>query len=175
MLDLFTQTQSNDFHWVVGLFAGNGATDVIRKANEVPLKTFYPIRFNGRGEPLPLWRPYLFIEHRNDLTTKICRSTKKFIKILSMRDDEGQEYPVMVRKHAINAHMQLLMSGKFNDRTYKRRHYGKGSIVRVMDGTFIDKRVILETDVEQDWPGTRKVPIDINGFKGSIELWKLSL
>jgi hypothetical protein len=175
MYDLFTQVQPDDFHWVVGLFAGSGATDAIRKANEVPLKTFYPIRFNGNGEPIPLWRPYLFIEHREDLTTMICRSTKKFIKILSMRDKWGQEYPVKVRKNAIDDHLTLLMSGRFNDRNYKRRRYGRGSIVRVVDGTFIDKRVRLLVDIEPDWPGTKKVAIDINGLRGSIELWKLSL
>jgi hypothetical protein len=30
-------------------------------------------------------------------------------------------------------------------------------------------------DIPSDMPGNRKVLTDINGLKGSIELWKLSL
>lgn len=173
--DLFDQQSVNDFHWIVAVFANTGAVDVIRKANEVPLKTFYPIRFNGRGEPIPMWRHYLFIEFRQFITAEICRSTKKFIKVITMRDNFGIEYPVMVRKNAINEHMGLLLSGKFNDKLRMRRFYGKGSFVRVIEGTFIDKRVKLDMDITPDMPGNKKVLVDINGFKGSIELWKLSL
>jgi hypothetical protein len=175
MQDLFGQVSSEDFHWVVGLFAGTGATEAIRKANDVPLRTFYPIRFNGRGEPMPLWRHYLFIEHRDNLTTMICRSTRKFIKILSMRDKWGQEYPVMVRKNAINDHLNLLLAGQFDERVRMRRFYGVGSLVRVIDGNFIDKRVRLEMDVDPKMPGTQKVSVSIGNWSGKIELWKLSL
>lgn len=175
MLDLFSQQSTEDFKWIVAVFASTGAVEAIRLANEVPLKTFYPIRFNGRGEPMPLWRPYLFIEYRRILTTQICRSTNKFIKVLTMRDNEGFEYPVMVRKNAIDEHMSLLLRGQFNAKVFKRRFYGRGSIVRVTDGNFIDKRVRLEMDVTPDMPGTKKVLININGWHGSIELWKLSL
>ena len=175
MIDLFGQVQQDDFHWVVGMFTGNGATDAIRRANQVPLRTYYPIRFNGKGEPVPLWRNYLFIEYREDLTSSLCRATKKFIKVLSMRDDEGNQYPIRVRRNAIDMHMQLLMKGKFDDKTFLRRFYGRGSLVRVVEGTFIDKRVRLEIDVTPDLPGNSKIPININGFKGSIDLWKLAL
>ena len=175
MLDLFGQVQSEDFHWIVAVFANTGAVEAIRKANEVPLRTFYPIRFNGRGQPIPLWRHYLFIEFRDYITSDVCRSTKKFIKVLSMRNEFGVEYPVMVRKNAINEHLGLLISGRFNDRTYLRRYYGKGSLVRVVEGNFIDKRVKLDMDVTPDMPGNKKVMIDINGWKGSVELWKLAL
>jgi hypothetical protein len=176
MFDLFNNQQStDDFLWIVAIFAGTGAIDAIRKANDVQLRTFYPIRFNIRGEPQPLWRPYLFIEHKDVITAKICRSTTKFIKVITMRDEFGIEYPVLVRKNSIDESLGLLLSGRFNSKTYSRRRYGKGSIVRVMEGTFIDKKVRLDMNVEPDMPGTKKVAIDINGFKGSIELWKLAL
>jgi hypothetical protein len=176
MLDLFAPQEVTDtFQWIVALFAGSGAVEAIKRANDIPLKTYYPIRFNGRGEPIPLWKNYLFMQYQENLTTQLCHSTRQFIKILSMRDDEGKIYPILVRKEAISENMRLLVSGRFNDKSYRRRHYGRGSIVRVVEGTFIDKRVRLEMDVEPDWPGTRKVIIDINGLKGSIELWKLSL
>lgn len=176
MLDLFCQQSSiDDFHWIVGLFSGCGATDAIKRANDVPLRTFYPIKFNGRGEPVPLWRSYLFIEFRECLTLQICRSTKSFLKIINMRDNAGQEYPVMVRKGAIDEHLKLLLSGRFNDKSITRPFYGKGSLVRVIDGNFLDKRVRLDMDVPSHMPGNKKVLIDINGLKGSIELWKLSL
>lgn len=175
MQDLFNQQSTEDFHWVVAVFASTGAVEAIKKANEVPLKTFYPIRFNGRGEPMPLWRPYLFIEYREILTAHVCRSTRKFIKVLQMVDNDGRSYPIMVRKDAINEHMSLLLRGHFDDKIYKRRFYGRGSIVRIVEGNFIDKRVKLEMDVTPEMPGTKKVMININGFKGSIELWKLSL
>lgn len=175
MQDLFAPQAQNDFKWVVAVFANTGATEAIRKANEVPLKTFYPIRFNHKGLPVPLWRHYLFIEFRNSITAQVCRSTTKFIKVLTMRDEEGIEYPVMVRKNAIDEHMGLLLAGKFNSRSTVRRYYGRGSLVRVLEGNFIDKKVRLESAVTPDMPGTRKIAIDINGWKGSIEIWKLAL
>jgi hypothetical protein len=173
--DLFAPQAQNEFKWVVAVFANTGATEAIRKANEVPLKTFYPIRFNHKGLPVPLWRHYLFIEFRNSITAQVCRSTKKFIKVITMRDDEGIEYPVLVRKNAIDEHLGLLLSGKFNSRPTIRRFYGKGSIVRVLEGTFIDKKVQLESNITPNMPGNKKVQIDIGGFKASIEIWKLAL
>jgi hypothetical protein len=176
VLDLFTNKPSvDDFQWMVALFSGYGATDVIRRANDVPLKTYFPIRFNGKGEPIPLWRNYLFIEFRDKLTLEICRSTSRFLKVLSIHDDEGVLKPILVRKDAINDHLEMLMRGHFNDRLYLRRFYGKGSFVRVIEGIFIDKRVRLEMDIEPGMPGNKKVLVDINGCRGSIELWKLAL
>jgi hypothetical protein len=176
MQDLFSSIQpSTDFSWVVAMFAGTGATDAIRRANDVPLKTYFPIRFNGNQEPIPMWRNYLFIEFRGMLTLNICRSTSKFLKIICAHDEEGILRPIMVRKNAIAESLELFQQGRFNDRTYVRRYYGKGSIVRVIEGNFIDKRVRLEIDIEPGLPGTKKVPIDINGCRGSIEIWKLAL
>lgn len=175
MEDLFTQQVSDNFHWVVGVFAGNGATEAIKVANYVPLRTYYPIRFNVKGEPVPMWRSYLFIEFHRRLTNEVCRSSNKFIKVLSMRDEDGVEYPVLVRKNAIDEHMALLLSGKFNERTIRRRFYGIGSIVKVIDGIFVDKKVKLLVDVAPDVPSHIKVAIEINGLRGSIELWKLAL
>jgi hypothetical protein len=175
MQDLFTQSQDYDFSWVVAVFAGTGAVEAIRRANEVPLRTFYPIRFNGRGAPIPMWRNYLFIEHREILTSQICHSINKFIKVLTMRDDEGKLYPIMVRKNAIDEHLSLLLSGQFNDKTHTRRFYGQGSLVRVVEGNFIDKRVRLEMDIDPTMNGKQKVSVSIGNWFGKIELWKLAL
>ena len=81
----------------------------------------------------------------------------------------------MVRKNAIDESLGLLLAGRFNSKTYVRRFYGKGSIVRVLEGNFIDKKVRLDTNITPDMSGNKKVAIDINGWKGSIELWKLAL
>jgi hypothetical protein len=164
-----------NLQWIVALFSGNGATDVIRKANDAELRTFYPIRFNGRGEPVPMWRNYLFVEFRDILTLQICRSTNKFLNVISMRNKEGDLEPVLLPKNTINEQLELALAGKFNERLLFRRFYGKGSFVRVIDGNFIDKRVRLEVDVSPGMNGNKKVAIDINGYKGYIEVWKLAL
>lgn len=176
MFDLFSDAhQGESFNWVVAMFAGSGAVDAIRRANDIPLKTYFPIRFNGSGIPVPLWRNYLFIEFREVLTLQLCRNTGKLLKILSMRDEDGKLAPVLLRKNVIDENLGLMIMGKFNDKTYLRRFYGRGSVVRVIEGTFIDKRVKLDMDIEPHMQGNRKVIIDINGVKGSIELWKLAL
>jgi hypothetical protein len=167
--------QIDDFHWIVAVFAGSGASDAIKVAHKIPLKTYFPVRFNGKNEPIPMWRNYLFIEFREQLTLQICRKTTKFLKILSFHDEEDVLRPILVRKNAINEHIEMMMQGKFNEKYLIRRFYGRGSIVRVIDGNFIDKRVRLEIDVEPNMPGSRKIPIDINGCKGKIELYKLAL
>jgi hypothetical protein len=173
---MFNNPQQNvDFSWIVAVFKGSGAVDAMKIANNVPLKTYFPIKFDAKGVPLPLWRNYLFIEFRENLTAQICRSTNKFIKVLSMRDKEGTLRPVLVRKTAIDESLGLIIMGKFNERSHYRRFYGKGSIVRVIEGPLIDKRVRLAMDIEPKLPGNRKVLIDINGCRGSIELWKLAL
>ena len=51
MMDLFGEMQSSDFHWVVAIFQGTGASEIIPRANEASLKTYYPFRFDVRGEP----------------------------------------------------------------------------------------------------------------------------
>ena len=83
--------------------------------------------------------------------------------------------PILVRKEAINGSMKLMTMGKFDDVVFKRRAYGKGFIVRVLEGSFIDTKVRLEMDVTPDMPGRTKVKVDINGLKATIELFKLAL
>jgi hypothetical protein len=176
-MDLFNENPDkiDDFCWIVAIFTGSGASEAIRKAHGMQLKTYFPVRFNGKNEPIPMWRNYLFVEFREQLTLQICRSTTKFLKILSFHDEEDVLRPILVRKNAINEHIEMMMQGKFNEKCPIRRFYGRGSIVRVIDGNFIDKRVRLEIDVEPNMPGSRKIPIDINGCKGKIELYKLAL
>jgi hypothetical protein len=176
MQDLFSSQPSTDnFHWIVAMFRADGAPETIRRANDVSLSTYYPIRFNGRGEPKPLWMNYLFIEYKRNLTLSVCRATSKFLKILNTRDEYGRLTPALVRHNAINESLELVKMGKFNDKSLTRRFYGKGAVVRVIDGTFLDKRVRLEMDIPPNLPSNRKILININGLRGSIEIWKLSL
>jgi hypothetical protein len=83
----FLKRLDDPFRWVVGVFSGNGATEIIRRANAKDLKTFYPIRRNLAGEYTPLWRAYLFVEWRETVTIDLCRATTHFIKIVSERDE----------------------------------------------------------------------------------------
>jgi hypothetical protein len=176
MLDLFNHQQNVDtFHWIVAIFQGNGATDVIKRASDVPLRVYYPFRLNMNGEPVPLWRNYLFIEFQEILTLNICRSTTKFLKIISTHDDEGTLRPILVRKSAIDENLKLLHQGKFNDIVYKRRFYGRGSLVRVIDGVFADKRVRLESDITPNMPGNKAISVSIGNWSGKIEIFKLAL
>ena len=69
----------------------------------------------------------------------------------------------------------MVLEGKYNERIINRRFYGRGSIVRVIEGTFIDKKVRLETDILPHMRGNYKVPISIDNRKGTIELFKLAL
>jgi hypothetical protein len=178
MLDLFAQNspQIDDFHWAVAIFASSGATEAIKRANDAQLRTFYPFKININGEPIPLWRNYLFIQFVDNLTTEICRSTTRFMSFISETDPEtGIKKPRLVRKDAINENLAMLKLGKFDDKTYRRRFYGCGSIVRVIEGPLIDKKVKLAMNIEPEMPSTKKVLIDINGCRGKIELWKLAL
>jgi hypothetical protein len=174
-MDLFGEMQSSDFHWVVAIFQGTGASEIIPRANEASLKTYYPFRFNVRGEPIPLWRNYLFVEFQESLTLSVCRSTFRFLKLISAHDEEGILHPVLVPKNAINENMKLVQQGKFNAIKFRRRFYGRGSLVKVVDGLFTDKRVKLEADLTPDMPGNKAVPISIGGWNGKIEIFKLAL
>lgn len=174
MRDLFSAWQPNGY-WIVAIFRDDGATETIRKANSIPLKTYYPIRFNMSGDPIPWWRNYLFIEFREHTTINVCRATSKFLKIINERDDEGVEKPILIMKNAIDESLSLFLRGKFNDRAFIRRFYGRGSLVRVLDGNFIDKRVKLECDVAPETPGSKKVPVSLGNWNGKIELCKLAL
>lgn len=170
MLNLFDSVNHHDFSWIVAIFQGCGATEVIKRANEVPLRTYYPVRTNKNGDLVPLWRNYLFIEFQGLISVNICRSTYKFLKIISI---DG--LPVLVPRNAINAHLELLNQGKFNERSFSRRFYGRGALVRVLEGHFANKRVRLEADLEPNMPGNRLIPVSIGNWSGKIEVFKLAL
>jgi hypothetical protein len=179
MFDLFGvaggATISDDFKWSVAIFRSHGASEVIRRANDQQLRTYYPIRRNKLGNLVPLWSNYLFIEFRNQITLSICRSTSNFIKILSLPDKDGINHPVLVRKNAIDESLRLYALGKFDDREYRRKFYGKNSLVRIIHGDFAGTRVQLLVDITPDMIESRKVPIHLGNWKASIEIFKLGL
>jgi transcription antitermination factor NusG len=168
-------SEIDSFRWIVSVFSGNGAVDVIKRANEKEIKTFFPIRRNLRGEYVALWSSYLFIEFVEGVTINLCRTTTRFIKIVSERDEDGILQPIKVRKEGINESLRLMTQGRFDDVTFRRRFHGKGTIVMVIDGVFVDQKVRLEEPVTPDMPGRAKVKVDLNGLKATIELFKLSL
>jgi len=179
MKDLFgapkTNGHSYPFYWVCAVFNGDGAVEVIKRAYQSDIKTYFPIRKNHRNEYVPLWRSYLFVEWRETVTIDLCRTTTRFIKIVSERDEDGILHPILVRKDGINESLRMVTKGKFDDVTFQRRTYGRGSIVRVLEGNFIDQKVRLETDITPDMVGRTKVKVDINGLRATIELFKLAL
>lgn len=170
MLDLFSSVDQTDFCWIVAIFQGCGASDVIKRANEIPLTTYYPLKIDRDGNLVPLWRNYLFIEHQWRISVDICRSTSKFIKFIN-----NGGLPVLVPKNAINAHLELVSQGKFNAKTFSRRFYGRGALIRVLEGHFMNKKVRLEADLEPDMPKNRLIPVSIGNWKGQIEVFKLAL
>lgn len=174
--DLFSGREVDDFRWIVGVFSGSGATQAIIKANAAHLATFYPIRFNRIGEPVPLYRNYLFLEFREFVTIALCRSTASFIKVLSARNPDSEiSYPVIVRREAIHESLRLMMSGKFNERVFCRQFHGRGSLIKVTEGIFIGKNVILQIDITPEMRGSLRIPVLIDGIKAIIELHKLAL
>jgi hypothetical protein len=168
-------SEIDTFRWIVGVFQADGAVQVIKRAYEHELATFYPIRINRRGEYVPLWANYLFVEFRELVTIQLCRSTSKFLQIISTHDEEGILRPVFARRNAIEETLRLLAQGKFNELEYKRRFYGRGSIVRVIEGALADKTVRLDEDILPTARGNQKIKIDINGIKATIDLFKLAL
>jgi hypothetical protein len=173
MLDLFTHDSCatpEEFNWSVAMFKDKGATQVIRRANDQSLKTYYPFKRNRLGDFVPLWRNYLFIEFRQYITINICRSTSNFIKILSIDNQ-----PILVRKSMINESMKLFHLGTFDDIIFKRPFYGKGSIVTIINGDFSDRKVELLANIPSDMSGAKKVPISIGGWRATIEVFKLAL
>ena len=65
---------------------------------------------------------------------------------------------------------------KFNERIIERRFYGRGSIVRVIEGNFIDKKVRLRRKIYcPNGYGNHRVAIYLDGKKAVIELYKLAL
>jgi hypothetical protein len=173
---LFNNKPIDDFRWLVGVFRGDGASQVIIKANAVHLATYYSLRFNKQGEPVPLFRNYLFLEFQEYTTINLCRSSSKFIKIISSRDpDSDLIHPVLVRRNAIEESLRLMTQGKFNEDVFIRPFHGRGSIITVTDGSFQNRKVRLEADVTPEMRGTFKVPVSIDGIKATIEVFKLAL
>jgi transcription antitermination factor NusG len=168
-------SETDSFRWVVGVFSGNGAIEIIRRANKRDLRTFYPVRKTLNGEYAPLWRSYLFIEFREAVTINLCRTTANFIKMVSERDEDGVAHPVLVRKNSIDESLRLMTQGKFDNVTFKRNFHGRGTIVRIIGGAMAEQRAKLEMDVTPEMIGSHKVLIDINGIKAKIELHKLAL
>ena len=117
----------DEFRYVCGVFSGDGAVQILQRANAIPLATFFPIRFNGRGEPVPLWRSYLLIEFRKGVTINLCRTTSNFIKVVNERDEEGLLRPILIKREAVKQSMAMVLEGKYNERIIDRRFYGKGS------------------------------------------------
>jgi hypothetical protein len=174
--DLFNNREIDEFRWIVAQFSGSGATRAIIKANTCNLSTYYPLRINKDGEPVPLWANYLFMEFREFVTIDICRNTPRFIKIISARD-HGSDivHPIMVRRNAIAENMKMIMDGRFNERVFVRPFHGRGSLVRVIEGNFLDRRVCLEIDIPPTMRGNIRVPVSIDGIRAVIELHKLAL
>jgi hypothetical protein len=173
--DLFTGKQIDNFKWIVAIFNGDGATLVIIRAHRCNLATYYPIRLNNHGDPVPLFKNYLFVEFREYITLDICRSTSNFIKVLSAHDEEGLLRPVLVPRNAIDQNRAMVMAGRFNERSLQRQFYGKGHIVRVLNGIMADKKAKLGIDILPTMKGNLKVPIEIDGVKCTIELHNLAL
>jgi hypothetical protein len=174
--DLFNKKEIDDFRWLVAMFAQGGATRAIIKANAIHLATYYPLRYNKLGEPVPLWANYLFIEHKEFITIELCRKTPNFVKIISSRDpDSDSMQPVLVRRNAIDESLKLMTDGKFNEQVFIRPFRGAGSIITVTAGSFQNRKVRLEADVTPEMRGTLKVPVSIDGIKATIEVFKLAL
>ena len=163
------------FRYICGVFSGDGATQIMQRANEIPLATYFPIRFNGKGEATPLWRNYLLIEFREGVTINLCRTTSHFLKVVSERGKDGLTYPVLVKKDAVAQSMAMVLEGKYNERLISRRFYGRGSIVGVLHGVMATRKVRLEQNVTSEMHGGQRVKIDMNGVKGTIEIYKLAL
>src|ERR1700722_7239065 len=81
--DLFSGAPVDAFRWVVAMFSQDGASQIIQRANAIPLATFYPIKWDRHGDPVPLWQNYLFLEFKEAVTIDLCRTTTKFVKIIS--------------------------------------------------------------------------------------------
>jgi hypothetical protein len=171
----FGAVHQYEFRWICAVFSSDGAVQIIKRAKDHDLASFYPIRRNHQGEYVPMWRPYLFVQWKEGITINLCRTTAKFIKIISARGDDGIMQPVLVRRCGVAESLRLVTMGKFDEKAYERRFYGKGSIVLVREGNFLDKKVTLEIDVPPYMNGRTKVPVVINGIKAKVELYKLVL
>lgn len=174
--DLFGGPVDDPFRWCVAIFVANGATQIIQRANAVPLATYYPIFINEAGEYVPVFRNYLFIEFKESSTYKLCHSSLNFVRMITAREVEKDIYkPILVRRDAIKESAELLRQGRFNELEVRRRFYGRGSRVLVKDGNFSGKLVTIQIDIKPSMGGKVSVPVDINGHRATIELFKLAL
>jgi hypothetical protein len=164
------------FRWVVCLFSGNGASDVIQRANGCGLQSYYPLRFNEKGEPRPLWANYLFLEFKEGISIELCRTTSKFIRVVSARDVGSDiSKPVLVPRNAIAESMKMITDGKFDTVAHQRQFYGIGSLVTVTEGIMAYRRVRLETDILPEMVGNCAIAVSFGNWRGTIELFKLAL
>jgi hypothetical protein len=109
------------------------------------------------------------------VTLDIFRSTSKFIRIISERDEDGIFHPVLVRRTAVDENRAMVLASKLNERIIDRRFYGRGSIVAVLHGIMSTRKVRLEEDILPEWHGNRRVKVDMDGIKGTIEIHQLAL
>jgi hypothetical protein len=93
------------FRWCVTVFGQGGATEIIKRAKG-DLKTYYLVRRKFNGDYVPLFANYLFIEFKEGVTLEPCRTTTKFIRVISARDhDSDISRPILVRRGAIADNM----------------------------------------------------------------------
>jgi hypothetical protein len=81
----------------------------------------------------------------------------------------------MVRRNAVQQNMEMVLAGKFDDVAPRRQCYGRGSLIRVIEGPLTERKIRLETDVLPGMPGHYAVAISIGNWRGTIELFKLAL
>jgi hypothetical protein len=71
--------------------------------------------------------------------------------------------------------MNLIKAGAFDAVAHQRTFHGRGSLVRVIEGVFAQRRVRLDEDITQNMLGSQRIRVEIGGRKGTIELFKLAL
>src|SRR5450432_1731952 len=156
--DIFGGEIEDKFRWLTSVFGQDGAIKAIIKANKIGLSTYYPFRTNAKGDLVPMWRNYLMIEFREFTTIDLCRNTPHFIKLISARDrDSDISQPVMVRRNAILENIKLVMAGHFDPVAQHRAFHGKGSLIKVISGALMDRRVRIEIDILPEMTGNQSV------------------
>jgi hypothetical protein len=173
--DIFGEYQQYDkFFWSVGIFAGNGANEAIKHAIDEHLEVFYPYRLNKSGDFTPLWKNYLFIEWIDNLSIDVCNRCNKFIKFISF-DDSNK--PFLVKHDSINECLEMMRMGKYNIGSPVRsfRNAGSRIMIRDQNSNFDRMRVLLLCDVTPNMSGTKRIPVELNGWRVLIEVNKLWL
>jgi hypothetical protein len=173
--DIFGEYQRYDkFFWSVGIFAGNGANEAIKRAIDARLEVFYPYRLNKSGDFTPLWKNYLFIEWIDNLSVDVCNHCNKFIRFISF-DDSNK--PFLVKYDSISECLEMMRMGKYNIGNPVRSFRNAGSKVMIRDqnSNFDRMRVLLLCDITPNMSSTRRVPVELNGWRVLIEINKLWL